>query len=119
MMGVVRAVQRRLEAAAWERVRADSPAAAAAAASLAATSDAEAEVILAEWWALPDELMLRFADGWASNGPAMGYVDAWLKRVGWEEGPPEPPRDPALPRCCQDTSGGAAAFAMSRRRAMR
>ncbi|EOD39172.1 hypothetical protein EMIHUDRAFT_223642 [Emiliania huxleyi CCMP1516] len=117
MMGVVRAVQRRLEAAAWERVRADSPAAAAA--SLAATSDAEAEVILAEWWALPDELMLRFADGWASNGPAMGYVDAWLKRVGWEEGPPEPPRDPALPRCCQDTSGGAASFAMSRRRAMR
>ena len=68
---------------------------------LAARSAADAAAVLEAWWALPDHLMEKFADGWLDDGASMGYPDAWLKRAGWEEGPPPPPKDPSLPHCCQ------------------
>jgi len=100
-MKVVAAVQQALEAAAWERVRGDNGTGLLGARYLAARSAADAAAVLEAWWALPDQLMERFADGWLDDGAPMGYPDAWLKRVGWQEGPPPPPKDPALPHCCQ------------------
>ena len=40
--------------------------------------------VLKVWGALPDELILQFADGY--NTPT--YPDWWLKAVGYEQGPP-------------------------------
>ena len=40
--------------------------------------------VLQNWSALPDELILQFADGY--NTPT--YPDWWLKAVGYESGPP-------------------------------
>ncbi len=40
--------------------------------------------VLQKWSALPDELILQFADGY--NTPT--YPDWWLKAVGYESGPP-------------------------------
>jgi dipeptidase len=43
-----------------------------------------ANQVLQLWGALPDELILQFADGY--NTPT--YPDWWLKAVGYEQGPP-------------------------------
>jgi hypothetical protein len=43
-----------------------------------------ASEVLQKWSALPDELILQFADGY--NTPT--YPDWWLKAVGYEQGPP-------------------------------
>jgi len=81
------------------------------AAALAARADAHAQEVLAAWWALPDQLMEKFADGWLNDGDAMGYPDKWLSKVGWGEGPPPPPKNPKLPHCCQPTFQGGQPFA--------
>ena len=100
-MQVVAAVQQALEAAAWEKVRGDNGTGLLGAQYLAARSAADAAAVLEAWWAPPDQLMEKFADGWLDDGAPMGYPDFWLKRVGWQEGPPPPPKDPTLPHCCQ------------------
>uniref|UniRef100_A0A7S0I5M6 Uncharacterized protein n=1 Tax=Phaeocystis antarctica TaxID=33657 RepID=A0A7S0I5M6_9EUKA len=109
-MQVVAGVQQALEAAAWEKVRGDNGTGLLGAQYLSARSAADAAAVLEAWWALPDQLMEKFADGWLDDGAPMGYPDAWLKRVGWQEGPPPPPKDPTLPHCCQPSyrSGAAA-----------
>jgi hypothetical protein len=49
-----------------------------------AETHALADSVLQVWNALPDELILQFADGY--NTPT--YPDWWLKAVGYEHGPP-------------------------------
>ena len=110
MMAVVAGVQQGLEAKFWERVRAAKPADAADVAALAARAHGQAEDVLAAFWALPDQLMEQFADGYMNDAEPMGYPDAWLAKVGWPEGPPPPPKDPKLPHCCQPTFRGGQPF---------
>lgn len=52
---------------------------------------ANAEGILKAWWALFDRLLFKYADGWDNEpqlGGAIGYPAWWLRRVGYENGPP-------------------------------
>eukprot|EP00051_Salpingoeca_urceolata_P021543 m.339376 g.339376 ORF g.339376 m.339376 type:complete len:673 (+) comp19817_c0_seq7:253-2271(+) len=53
-----------------------------------------AEAVVARWWQLSDELLLRYADGYC-NGCAdhprdLGYPAWWLRAVGYQQGPPPP-----------------------------
>ena len=118
MIQVVNAAQSRLEAASWERVRSvNASAPAPSAAALSALAADEARKVLATWWALPDELIFKFSDGWADDQTTpRGYSDAWLKEAGWEQGPPPPPKDPKLPHCCQDSFKGGKAIAVEEQR---
>ena len=45
-------------------------------------------------WALPDYLIVKYADNWLNDRDALGYSDDWLKAVGYTEGPPPPPAEP-------------------------
>tara|TARA_B110001452_G_scaffold109724_1_gene91037 strand:- start:162 stop:1919 length:1758 start_codon:yes stop_codon:yes gene_type:complete len=108
MMAIVGALQTKFEQGFWARVKAQTApnatsavAPATEAEQLAAAADDDAQKVLAAWWALPDQLIFQFADGWHADGAALGYPDAWLKQIGWEEGPAPPPKDPNLPHCCQ------------------
>merc|ERR1712137_723727 len=47
--------------------------------------------VLDSFWKLPDLIITKYADGWLSDGDALGYPDWWLKAVGYENGPPPPP----------------------------
>jgi len=47
-------------------------------------------------WALPDIIIAKYADGYLSDGDALGYPDWWLKAVGYEHGPPPPPQGPSV-----------------------
>lgn len=47
--------------------------------------------VLDSFWALPDLIVAKYADGWLQDGDALGYPDWWLKAVGYESGPPPPP----------------------------
>ena len=71
-MRLVSAVQQALEAAAWAKVRSDGTNAThlpdMGARALAARAAADADDVLAAWWALPDQLMEKFADGWLDDG---------------------------------------------------
>ena len=71
-MRLVSAVQQALEAAAWAKVRSDGTNAThlpdMGARALAARAAADADDVLAAWWALPDQLMEKFADGWQQWG---------------------------------------------------
>ncbi len=49
-------------------------------------TQALAAQVLQLWSALPDALILQFADGY--NTPT--YPDWWLKAVGYGQGPPPP-----------------------------
>ena len=47
--------------------------------------------VLKAWWALFDKLLFKFADGWDNEpqlGGAIGYPAWWLKKVGYQNGPP-------------------------------
>ena len=45
-------------------------------------------------WTLPDTLIVKYADNWLNDGEPLGYEDEWLKEVGYENGPPPPPKEP-------------------------
>lgn len=82
MMDVVRSRQQEAESAAASlvaRLQSDSEHKDAV-----AEMHALAHQVLQVWSALPDELILQFADGY--NTPT--YPDWWLKAVGYEQGPP-------------------------------
>jgi len=62
---------------------------------LTASLVAHADAVLADWWQLADELMVKFADGYVTTnmGPvdvsvSPGYPAWWLKEVGYQSGPP-------------------------------
>jgi len=48
--------------------------------------------VVKAFWDLPDELMEKYSDGWAQDGSAPGYPEWWLKAVGYQDGPPPPPK---------------------------
>eukprot|EP00958_Prasinococcus_capsulatus_P020889 scaffold2773_cov410-Prasinococcus_capsulatus_cf.AAC.2 len=55
---------------------------------------AHAQKVLNAWWALVDQLMFKYADGWINEpvlGAAMGYPAWWLNDVGYADGPPPIP----------------------------
>merc|ERR1712216_176760 len=41
---------------------------------------------------LPADMILKFGDGWLNGQEPLGYPDWWLKAVGYEQGPPPPPK---------------------------
>eukprot|EP00730_Choanoeca_flexa_P017207 TRINITY_DN8254_c0_g1_i1.p1 TRINITY_DN8254_c0_g1~~TRINITY_DN8254_c0_g1_i1.p1 ORF type:complete len:152 (+),score=33.80 TRINITY_DN8254_c0_g1_i1:50-505(+) len=54
--------------------------------------------VIADWWKLADELMVKFADGFVTTNMgthdmavAPGYPAWWLKSVGYAQGPPPVP----------------------------
>jgi len=55
-----------------------------------------AEKVMKAVWALPDIIIAKYADGYLSDGDALGYPDWWLKAVGYEHGPPPPPQGPSV-----------------------
>ena len=59
-----------------------------------AFSDNAASVV-ARWWKLFDVLLFKYADGWLNEpgnlGQALSYPDWWLKKVGYQNGPPSIP----------------------------
>lgn len=49
--------------------------------------------VLKAWWELADEMVFAYSDGFdydTSGAPALGYSSAWLKSVGYLDGPPKP-----------------------------
>jgi len=50
-----------------------------------------ADLVLKQWWDLPDYIVAKYADGYINDGDSPGYPDWWLKAVGYENGPPPPP----------------------------
>jgi len=46
------------------------------------------------FWALPEQLVQKYADGWLQDQSPLGYPDWWLRAVGYQEGPPPPPKQP-------------------------
>mmetsp|Transcript_34248 Transcript_34248/g.85329 ORF Transcript_34248/g.85329 Transcript_34248/m.85329 type:complete len:163 (-) Transcript_34248:178-666(-) len=98
MMRDVRAMQQSFERAAWENVRDCSENTSLT--TLTARARSAANNLMSEWWSLPDYLIQKYADGWLNDGPSLGYPDAWLKLVGYVDGPPQPPEEPSLPHCC-------------------
>ena len=80
MMDVVRSHQQEAESAAANliaRLQSDEK-------DAVEETHALANQVLQLWGALPDQLILQFADGY--NTPT--YPDWWLKAVGYEQGPP-------------------------------
>ncbi|EDQ88830.1 uncharacterized protein MONBRDRAFT_25939 [Monosiga brevicollis MX1] len=64
-------------------------------ANLTTASLALTQRVVAKWWELADDLMVKYADGWVTVnlGPVdaaapPGYPAWWLKQVGYPEGPP-------------------------------
>jgi dipeptidase len=55
-----------------------------------------ADDTVAQWWALADDLMFRFADGFVSTeerfGQSVGYPSWWLKHVGYDKYHPDSDR---------------------------
>ena len=69
---------------------------------LAAAAAANAEEVTRSWWALFDELLFKYADGWRNVptlGQGIGYPAWWLRSVGYPEGPPPP--DAAVGQVCR------------------
>mmetsp|Transcript_106390 Transcript_106390/g.266574 ORF Transcript_106390/g.266574 Transcript_106390/m.266574 type:complete len:606 (-) Transcript_106390:92-1909(-) len=46
------------------------------------------------FWALPDQIVQKYADGWLHDQAPLGYPDWWLRAVGYQQGPPPPPKQP-------------------------
>jgi dipeptidase len=59
------------------------------------------EKIVYSLWSLSDELVFKYADGFVNEpdnwSQQVGYPAWWLKRVGFQDGPPPPP---TKPKCC-------------------
>merc|ERR1711871_1356588 len=43
--------------------------------------------VMKAWWQLADELMCKYADGFLNHGEPYGYPNAYLKAVGFLDGP--------------------------------
>jgi len=50
-----------------------------------------AQRVVDEFWALPDHIVSKYADGWADDKTPLSYPDWWLQAVGYQNGPPPPP----------------------------
>jgi len=46
---------------------------------------------------LPTTLLLRYADGNLNGAQNLGYPDWWLREVGYQNGPPPPPKGSSVP----------------------
>jgi dipeptidase len=60
------------------------------------------QTIVASLWSLSDEIMFKYASGFVNElpermGQMVGYPAWWLKKVGFQDGPPPPPTEP---KCC-------------------
>jgi len=56
-----------------------------------------AEKVLSSFWALPDQIVAKYSDGWLADKANVGYPDWWLKAVGYEQGPETIPDVPVTP----------------------
>ena len=81
---------------------------------------ANANAVLAAFVALPDKLIAKYADGWLNDGGwgALAYPDAWMKGVGYGQGPPDVPcppcpctplTSPQCSSCCGNHTAAAVA----------
>mmetsp|Transcript_68111 Transcript_68111/g.134414 ORF Transcript_68111/g.134414 Transcript_68111/m.134414 type:complete len:606 (+) Transcript_68111:101-1918(+) len=53
-----------------------------------------AERVHQSFLALPDKFLEKYADGWFQDLSPIGYPDWWLRAVGYQSGPPPPPKQP-------------------------
>jgi len=71
--------------------------------SLNAAYAKHATRVVEAFWAMPDKLMQKYADGWLEDGSTLGYPAEWLRAVGYQNGPPQPPAEPGLAVLCDDS----------------
>merc|ERR1719356_1781002 len=87
----VRAVQSKFEAEGRELVALHDTAKVLNATELNRAYAAHATNVLKAFWALPDQIVKKYADGWLDDATELAYPDWWLRSVGYTEGPPPPP----------------------------
>ena len=63
---------------------------------------ANIDKVVASLWSLSDELLFKYASGFVNEPPdgmsqMVGYPAWWLRAVGYQDGPPNPP---TVPKCC-------------------
>jgi len=62
--------------------------------------------IVSSLWDLSDLILFKYASGFVNEpdniSQMVGYPKWWLEKVGYQEGPPEPP---TKPRCCDPSPG--------------
>lgn len=54
-----------------------------------------ADKVVKAFWDLSERIVEKYADGWVKD-EAAGYPDWWLKAVGYQNGPPNPPTEPTV-----------------------
>jgi len=64
-----------------------------------------AERVLAAFWALPDQIVATYSDGWLGDKANAGYPDWWLKGVGYDQGPITIPDAPTVTLATCDKEG--------------
>eukprot|EP00928_Gymnodinium_smaydae_P066726 TRINITY_DN49691_c0_g1_i1.p1 TRINITY_DN49691_c0_g1~~TRINITY_DN49691_c0_g1_i1.p1 ORF type:complete len:617 (-),score=28.52 TRINITY_DN49691_c0_g1_i1:38-1849(-) len=74
---------------------------------MASAYNAHSIVVLDSFWNLTNALVVKYADGYISDGPPLSYPDWWLRIVGYTRGPPPPPKSRGhskLRDSCDDNS---------------